>query len=54
MRDSVNVDVVIFPSLYFQMCHQAMYTNTYHNLCVYFFHAHVVILYSCAPDFMSK
>ena len=51
-RLSVNVNVVILPSLYFQMFHHAMYMNTYHHLCISFMH--VVILYSCAPEFMSK
>ncbi len=37
-RDSVNVDVVILPSLYVQTCHHAMYMNNYHHLCISFMH----------------
>ena len=50
MRDSFNVDVVILPSLYFQMCHYAICIQIIIIICV-------VILYSsdsCAPEFMSK
>ena len=34
----LSVNVVILPSLYFQMFHHAMYMNNDHNLCISFMH----------------
>ena len=51
--ERLSVNVVILPSLYFQMFHHAMYTNNDHHLCISFMHM-LMILYSCAPEFMSN
>ena len=45
----LSVNVVILPSLYFQMFHHAMYINNDNNLCISFMH-----IYSCAPEFISN